>query len=267
MGTRCCERSVCHTKLLHCACFIVIPTIPSFELYLLTMKVIALLLTFLAVASAFAPSSVNSRSSTELGALFDDVSVVLWRAKTKLSSSGLASHPNCLPFCTPDRQHGSFCPQEGPEQVRRPPIKEREFNSELLCSFLAGAFSHVRLCVCYFYTDSSRPVPSVLEDTSQMVSLLLSTTPFVARKLPRRKLTTNETSQRRVSSLISLSSTWSVEPLRVEAGWSLPAADMNLSRPSMTGLERRTTPSHSSKCTNNILRYKRMRGDAWGILV
>jgi hypothetical protein len=37
------------------------------------MKVLALFTATLAVASAFAPAQVNSRSSTELNALFDDV--------------------------------------------------------------------------------------------------------------------------------------------------------------------------------------------------
>ena len=40
------------------------------------MKVLAFLFAFLAVASAFAPASVSSRSSTELSALFDDVRYV-----------------------------------------------------------------------------------------------------------------------------------------------------------------------------------------------
>jgi len=37
------------------------------------MKIIAFLFAFLAVASAFAPASQSSRSTTELAALFDDV--------------------------------------------------------------------------------------------------------------------------------------------------------------------------------------------------
>lgn len=39
------------------------------------MKVIALLISFLTVASAFAPLSTTGRSSTAVKALFDDVSV------------------------------------------------------------------------------------------------------------------------------------------------------------------------------------------------
>lgn len=41
----------------------------------LTMKVVAYLLTFLAVANAFAPTSVSSRQSTAINALFDNVSI------------------------------------------------------------------------------------------------------------------------------------------------------------------------------------------------
>ena len=40
------------------------------------MKVIAYLCTLLAVANAFAPVSVNTRQSTAVSALFDDVCLV-----------------------------------------------------------------------------------------------------------------------------------------------------------------------------------------------
>ena len=93
------------------------------------MKIVAILMAFLAASKAFAPLSVNGRTSTAVNALFDDVSSIgcLGEAVGKILCifEHDVSNAILLRLYIIDRQHGSLRPQEGPKRLRCPSQEER----------------------------------------------------------------------------------------------------------------------------------------------